>query len=353
MEKSIAHISTNRNTGLDLLKIFACFAVVVIHVSANKWYDVDCTSFDWKVFTVYNCFSRWAVPVFVMISGSLFLKADYTVVRLYKKYILRIATAFLAWTCVYTAVNYIRYRNVPDAVKMFFSGDYHMWYLYMIAGLYMITPLLKKLVEDEKLTRYFLLLAFVFAFLIPEIISFVSMFSKYAASIMQDVISKIHLDFVLGYTFYYILGYYLTNLTLSKKQIRTAACLGIVGFIATLGMTVGFTYYKGGLVKLFYDYLTVNILLAAVPVFLLYNKFNKNNFSDKARHIITLLSKYSFGVYLVHVLLIYFLGYFLHLDTLSFNPILSVPVISIIVFTGSYIISAVLNNIPILKKYIV
>ena len=53
-----------------------------------------------------------------------------------------------------------------------------MWFIYMIIGLYMITPFLKRIVADEKLTRYFLILSFIFALLIPEIIRIINLFNS-------------------------------------------------------------------------------------------------------------------------------------------------------------------------------
>ena len=64
------------------------------------------------------------------------------------------------------------------------------------------------------------------------------------------------------------------------------------------------------------------------------------------------ISKYSFGIYLSHLLIMNLLKT-LGLNTLSFNPILSVPIISIIVFIISLIVSFILNKIPKVNRYIV
>lgn len=61
-----------RITYLDYLKVFATFAVIILHVVAQNWYITDVNSFGWKTLNVYSSMVRWAVPVFVMISGSLF-----------------------------------------------------------------------------------------------------------------------------------------------------------------------------------------------------------------------------------------------------------------------------------------
>ncbi|MBQ3764228.1 MAG: hypothetical protein II869_04565, partial [Synergistaceae bacterium] len=75
----------------------------------------------------------------------------------------------------------------------------------------------------------------------------------------------------------------------------------------------------------------------------------KLNFPVK---IVRVLSQYSFGAYLVHDAVISLIDK-LGLNTLTFNPIFSIPVISVMVFVISFVISAVLNHVPVLKKYIV
>ena len=59
----------------DILRIVACFAVIIIHVCSWYLYS-DINSPNWQVFNFYNSIVKWSVPIFVMISGALFLKAN-------------------------------------------------------------------------------------------------------------------------------------------------------------------------------------------------------------------------------------------------------------------------------------
>ncbi len=102
-----------------------------------------------------------------------------------------------------------------------------------------------------------------------------------------------------------------------------------------------------------YGNLTVNTLFESTAMFVFAKKhFNMINATIKLKKTIITLSKYSFGAYLVHDMAIHMLKA-MGLNTLAFNPLLSVPVIGIIVFVISYSVSAVLNHIPILKKYVI
>ena len=346
-------IATKRNSGFDVLKIIATFAVIVIHTAGYMWEKIDCATFEWNVFTVYDSMVRWAVPVFVMISGALFLNAENSIKKLFGKYILRIAAAFICWSFGYAVLNYIVNRNITQAAREFILGHYHMWFLYMIAGLYMITPILKKLVENKKLTRYFLILSFIFFFAFNEIISVAGIFSKEAADLISSVQSSFHLDYLAGYTFYYILGYCISKVQITKKQMKAIALCGALGFAATMGLTLFASHRAGAVYKAFFGDITANVAFEAVFVFSLCSLINKHSFSQKAEKALKILAKFSFGAYLVHPLFLNVFERFLHLTTLSFNPILSVPLIALAAFAGSFAVSAVINQIPVLKKYIV
>ena len=70
MKKSYENKS--RIVYLDLIRIFATFAVMMLHVSSQNWYFQEYTSFNWKIFNMYDSLVRFSVPIFVMISGVFF-----------------------------------------------------------------------------------------------------------------------------------------------------------------------------------------------------------------------------------------------------------------------------------------
>lgn len=77
MKASVSQVlpqASGRIVYLDLLRIFACMAVVMGHVSADNWYDTDPASFEWQVLNVYDSFICFSVPVFFMLSGTFFFR---------------------------------------------------------------------------------------------------------------------------------------------------------------------------------------------------------------------------------------------------------------------------------------
>ena len=101
METGTHLAEQNRTYYLDCLRVLATFSVMILHISAQNWYSTDVISFEWNVFNFYDSIVRWTVPVFVMISGALFLDREHTVQQLYGKYIFRIVTAFIFWSVAY------------------------------------------------------------------------------------------------------------------------------------------------------------------------------------------------------------------------------------------------------------
>lgn len=172
----------NRIEYLDILRIVATIAVIMIHVAASRWYFGDINSFDWIVIVTYDGIVRWAVPIFVMISGVLFLeKENIGITQLYRKYIFKIVIVFIIWSAIYLLDSVMRDNlNSKECIVKFFRGEFHMWYLHMIVGLYMLVPLLKEIVRNMTLTKYFLALTLVFTFVLPYIADLFLLVDVYA-----------------------------------------------------------------------------------------------------------------------------------------------------------------------------
>lgn len=90
-----------------LERFLAVFAVMMIHVSASGFYTNPVQSFTWQVVNFYECMVRWAVPVFVMVSGIFFLnpQKEITLSKLYRKNIFRIVMALITWGLFYRSLS--------------------------------------------------------------------------------------------------------------------------------------------------------------------------------------------------------------------------------------------------------
>lgn len=107
----------------------------------------------------FNSLSRIGVPLFVMISGALFLdeRKNVTLKSIFSKNIKSLAIITVIWSSFYSTIYQILLPllgNEAVNVKAFLSaivfGHRHMWYLYMIIGLYAITPVFEKNCKQRK-----------------------------------------------------------------------------------------------------------------------------------------------------------------------------------------------------------
>ena len=85
----------NRQTGISWLFKGICgpCSYAFAYFCTKLVYDW-CNSLEWKVFNFFESIVRWSVPIFVMISGSLFLGREIPLRKMYSKYIFRMVIFF-------------------------------------------------------------------------------------------------------------------------------------------------------------------------------------------------------------------------------------------------------------------
>ncbi len=351
-----------RQYHLDYLRVFASIFIILLHVSAQNISYVDLAGTEWNIYNICNGASRWGVPVFVMMSGALFLPREIPTKTLYKKYISRMAIAYVVWSAFYAIVDPIGslvfkegYQiSFVEIIGNFISGAVHLWFLPMIIGLYMCIPLIKQLIKNDKLIKYFLLLSFVFCFIKTqaELVTthLLGGNSHLIFEHINTLFKNFNINLVLGFASYFILGYYLNETEISKKHRKIIYALGVIGLIFTILLNLFASKNAGKSLEVFYSANSVNVLLMSMAIFVWF-KYNTKG-SDRLNKVIIKLSKYSFGAFLVHIFVLQIL-HVLGIQSTSFHPVLSVPSITIFTTIISYLISFVLNKIPVIKKYIV
>lgn len=143
---------------LDYLRLVAILGVITIHVATSlNFYRQDYASLNWQILNFWDGLSRFCVPVFIMISGAIFLNPDFDLSweKLFKKYLRRIVVSYLIWQLIYCGWYYFAKEGDLVTVAKFLIGSYdHLWYLPMIAGLYLVTPLLRPLARRRQLLEY-------------------------------------------------------------------------------------------------------------------------------------------------------------------------------------------------------
>ena len=167
--------------------------------------------------------------------------------------------SFIFWSSTYSllykvGIPLIKHDKV-DVLSIAWAvlkGHYHLWFIPMIIGLYLIVPLLRLWVkqQNKKYIEYFLLLSFVFAFIIPQSIQLmVCVDSKF--ELLYELIDNMYITYTLGFTSYFVLGWYLHNCDLSYKKLLYT--LGFAGGCLTLWGTYAVFSYTSSSEFVFYS----------------------------------------------------------------------------------------------------
>lgn len=349
--------SENRIEYFDGLRAFATIAVIMLHVCAANWYTWPVTVSSWITCSFYDSVVRWCVPCFIMISGALFLDKKINLKRLYSKNIFRIVVAFIFWSAIYTFVPSL-INNGENKLLTFLEGHYHMWFLFTIIGLYIISPIISGVKGNINALRYTIVFMFISAILIPNAVAILGLFMPNFSVTLGQYLGKFGGGgsefFNVRFIFYFVLGYYLNSINLSRKMIILIYIFGILGFITTIVCTIYYSIRTNTPNDFFYAYLSINVLLEsiAVFVFLKYN-FNLKNFGKTARTIIIFISKYSFGIYLVHPLFIEQAKYHFNFTMLPFSSVIGIPILTVLYLTLSVVAAYILSKLPGIGKLIV
>ena len=345
----------SRAVWIELLRVLACFCVILLHVSTKGWKYAGVDSSVWSIYEIFNSISRIGVCCFVMISGALFLgnSRGKDLGKIYKKYIFRIAVLTAFWSCAYFIFRILngelKISGPKSTLGELLYGNYHLWYLWMIAGLYAITPILNRIIEDNKLCKYLLILCAVGCW-IPGMLEIIPALSNLAQEVLQD---KMYLFLPMGYTGYYILGYYLYRDKISNRRKHLLMLAGILGML--YGVIGGILYGRhiGEPSQATYNNLTLNIAFYSAMIFVLFkDKVGAICFTEKTKNIICNLGSATLGIYLVHVMFVQaFSDRFMVVTNYAY-PFASFP-IAILVFVCGYIVTCIVKKIPFVGKWII
>lgn len=371
-------LQAGRHSYLDLVKFIAIFMMLAIHCTDNVSMAERFTD-EYRLWgSIYGSAMRPSIPLFVMVTGILLfpVRMDYGV--FFKKRISRVLYPFLFWAVIYNLFPWFTGVLGLDAgvIQNFFAwaGDApsqeigeamaniamipfnftvyttHLWYIYLLIGLYLYMPFLSAWLKDaSKRNIELFLLLFAVSTFIPYLRNYVS--HDLFGTCSWNEFGTFY--YFAGFNGYLVLGYYLHHYVKLdwKKTLAISLPLIAIGYIVTF---VGFRnslYIPNATeeqVELFYTYCSPNVLMMSIGVFLLCMKASFS--SEKTTSLLANFSKYAFGIYLSHYL---FLG-----PCYDFIAFLDIPsvfknLLNAILLTGvSWAFVALLAKLP-KSRYII
>ena len=352
-----------RKIYLDILRIIATIAVIVIHVVAIPLLKQNVTSLNFSLYTIIDSLARFSVPVFFMMSGALFLKNKETnYKKLYFKNILRLFIClcifffFYSYIGTYFTTNkLLNINELKNIIRSFLSGKLyiHLWFLYYIIGLYILSPLLNKLVinlKEKKDIYYYVILMIIFIGILPTL-------SEFKIFRHLEFLNNFNLGFFSGYISYFVLGYLLDNYDFNKKEYQLINTLGILSILLISVGTIFLSIRYNSFTSILFEYESFPVMLYSIFIFVTSKKlFTKIEYTPKQEKQIIRLSSLTFGIYLIHLFFINML--LVYYDTpmnslLNNYPLTTTIIITLLVFLLSLLYSKIISKIPILNKYLI
>lgn len=196
----------------------------------------------------------------------------------------------IAWGLVFIVWDYF-YLGEIYSFKGLFSTPVrvHFWYLYVMIGIYVTVPLWQKLVsgDSKKLMKYF---SIVFLILLP--VNFILDFSHLRVTYEVPLLGN------AVYACYFIMGYVIRHY-IDEIKIKKWICyvVLILCVSATDLLTLTSSLNSGSHIETYCDFRSVFIAIPALIIFYLFMKAKE----FKHRKWISVLSKHSFNIYMMHV----------------------------------------------------
>ena len=332
---------------LDVLRVIAGFCIVLIHQSTivNDSNLINTIRFDWITGAILNSIAHWSVPVFFMISGLTLLdyRKKYSTKVFCKKRCLKVIVPFIIWTFIYILWQQSygeKINGVSDILNKTICGpaSYHLWFFYVLIGMYLCTPILSLLTEHPKVLFYLIVLCVIKNQVYPLLQTF------WNINIYFDI------PFAGKYLEYFLLGYFLKDLQLKKAHRYLIYAGGLAGVLTNTLSCILLCIAKNKNYLYFMDYETISTLLISIAVFILFRQIKWTKiFNDRKYNILSVFADSTFGIYLVHLIVQRF--YWIYLNP-AFNNVNGMLVGTVIVYFVSFCIVICLKRVPILK-YIV
>lgn len=339
----------------DLLRIVAAFSVVMLHSAGQKWYVLPVTDRQWQIADAWDALFRFGVPIFVMISGAIFLNKDISIKRLYFHNIFRLLAIYWIWSGLYGLYDCrkcgLGAAEWKEVIKELLGGRYHLWFLPMIVAVYMLVPILRSWIKgaEKRNLQYFLLLFF---FLKIGMFTMSALSRSYIVRYVSDLTNVMELGMACSYIGYFVWGYYITHYGIPEKWHRVIYAGVIPAALLNLFVDRYLSLKAGEPRGEIYDSYGVFTFIIVTALFLFFtNVMSKVHYSRLAAGIIRELSEATLGVYVMHVGLLEVLEE-RGIDTMLVPNIIGIPLLAMGCYAVCTVAAVCLRRIPVIGRYL-
>ncbi|WP_348699998.1 acyltransferase family protein [Duganella fentianensis] len=328
-------------------RVLAVLAVVCLHAAAGVVTKIsDWHSGIWWEGNLFDAATRWCVPVLVMVSGALLLNPDRRedTSTFYKKRIARVLAPLLFWSAFYLCWRYLKgwYRNTPPTTRelldSILKGEpyFHLWFLYMITGLYLLTPIIRLVLQQIDRTKLIWVMT--------------TLFLLNGANSAVTILLQLELGFPLhgfiSYLPYFVAGHLIATTVWQPKSWKlslalvctiSATAVGCYLCSITLGLTRGLY---------FYNYLSITVVPMSLCIMLLFKK-HSTLLPRNSAHI---LSSLSLGIYLVHPVALELIEHLI--AATDYPTFMAIPCTTLFAYSVTAILCWLISRVPLLNRMI-
>lgn len=332
MTYSVAGIpGAHRQGWVDALRVLACFMVVFSHCCDGFVAEFDNNHTAFLTGTLLGSLMRPCVPLFAMMTGVLLLPmpSDMTVAGFYRKRLGRILPPLIFWSLALPVMAYIYFSGAPTAnpsVDMnaytpdglgnrlwtwIFNFNFDttpLWYLYMLAGLYLIIPVVSGWLRTASKRDVEIVLAvWFFTLFLP----YIKLFAPLMGYLGNYGHTGLHgecdwnaygtFHYVSGFIGYIILAWYLRHYPVKMSGRKLAAVMVpmfVAGYALTAGLYLWFqTKYPGdyAFLEIAWMFTGINVFMMTVPVFVAVQRSGV-----RTGRLLSYVASLTFGIYLCH-----------------------------------------------------
>ncbi|MGF1699805.1 acyltransferase [Photobacterium makurazakiensis] len=304
----------------DVLRCVAAVAVVVIHVlGPYRELFGEISSSSWITATTFNSFSRWAVPIFIMITGALMLtdKRPFELKYYIQRRLGKVLLPFIVWSIFYAVLSGLLPTGYSTNVAWetlkalpVHETYYHLGFFYYFIPLYFVIPFFRYFVQRYDRTA---------------VIALTSVWLVMTTLFLFHIDGPWSYEFVL-YSGYLVFGYSLYQLR--WPTLKWLLPLGVMGLLLTDYMVISQTFaFDEYTVGRWMSYKTLNTALIAAMIFVL-GRYVADRMNEKWLERLAFMSRYSLGIYLLHPIFLWPVRAF---DWYFFHPIIMIPFWTVVI----------------------
>ncbi|EPP0953909.1 acyltransferase [Cronobacter dublinensis] len=325
---------------IEVGRIASIFFVVLLHACLGSYYlFVAQHDINWYMTLAYYTFSRVSVPVFVMISGVTTIWLKYEAKKTVSIHdalnrIKKIIIPIVLWSLFYLLL--LNQFTADSVLKILWSpqGLVHLWFLYMLIGLYLFSPVVSLVFNtaNKNLVRYLLVIWFIFS-------SVNVYFSPLYNGNLGDWFG-LFTNYQSGFLGYYVLGAYM--MLRPALSLRYSLLMILAGFAISYILVVWDNYGSASFNDRYLNFLSPNVAIMSYGFISLLRRMD---FSKVVLSYIYYASPLVIGVYLTHEMILKFLREHFGLVGYGYNAIWFIPVLATVTVLMSILLSFILSKL--------